>query len=87
MAPSGFRISCATVADISPEVMNAYRDHFPGRDPYDPLEVIEIEGEHLRSVGFRTHPQSAEEFLRGVIADIRMAGEPQPLRLVSNSRD
>jgi len=72
----------ATVADISPQVMNAYRDHFLGRNRHDPLRAVEVEQEHLRGVGFHARPQNAEEFLRDLIEDIRKVGEPQPLRIV-----
>jgi hypothetical protein len=54
----------ATVDDIAPNVIHSYRDFCNGRDPNDPLPAVEIEREHLRSVGFHTEPQNAEEFDR-----------------------
>jgi len=65
----------ATVDDIALKVIHSYRDIFNGRDPNDPLPAILIEQEHLRSVGFHTEPQNAEEFLRDLIDDLRNAGE------------
>jgi hypothetical protein len=62
-------------------VILSYRDFFSGLDPNDPLPAIEIEEEHLRSVGFHTEPQNAEEFVRGLIDDLRRAGKAS-LRVV-----
>ena len=73
----------ATVADISPQVANAYRDHFCGRNSKDPLPAVLVEEWHLRQVGFHTHPANAEEFLRDLIEELRTAGEPQPLQAVA----
>lgn len=71
----------ATVDDIAPNVIHSYRDFCNGLDPNDPLPATEIEKEHLRSVGFHTAPQNAEEFLRELIDDLRSAGEAS-LRVV-----
>ena len=53
----------ATVADVDPQLLTAYFELF------DDLPDSEAEQEMFRSVGFHSAPETAEEFIRGFIAD------------------
>ena len=62
----------ATVQNVPPEVLAVVDElYFGGPLNNDEIdhETMEAEQEKLRSVGFHTFPESAEEFLRELIAE------------------
>jgi hypothetical protein len=62
-----FDLLAATVDTVPQDVFIAYSE--PGSDLADGLLDVERWTEMLRDVGFRSSPETAEEFVRSFIAD------------------
>jgi hypothetical protein len=66
-AAATFDRLAATAADIPQHVLNAYEATLWR---WDDSKLVEVEREALRQVGFRSEPENAEAFVRGVLESV-----------------